>query len=526
MGTESDSAETEFERVDLDSQPLTAKRLEGLRELFPEVFTECRVDFDALRLSLGEMIDSGTEHFGLTWPGKAEAARSIQQPSVATLEPMREESLNWDETENLIIEGDNLETLKLLQRSYHSRIKLIYMDPPYNTGNEFVYKDNYKEGLNAYLQFTNQADEEGNKLVSNPTTSGRYHSDWLTMIYPRLLLARNLLRDDGFIFISIGQEEVANLSLLVREVFGRENFLGLVTRVTKTGSNKGTFFAPSVDYLVVAARSVGNADCFSVAPAGDYEDKYKETDEDNRKYLRHSLYHAGLDPMRGCTNQRYWVKCPDGSLCIPPGETFPPENKELSKVSPQSRADKVWRWSDARYQKEHSELVFREANGVSKLVTPEGKNSKWNVFTKQYLSDRLEKGFVPRDFLTGHENTLGTKELKELGLKEDFDFPKPTSLIQWCIELACEEGVVLDIFAGSGTTGDAVLKANSEDGNDRSYIAIQLPEPTKNTSFNNITEITRQRMRLAADRIMKNSPELALNGGGGQEQILDFVASV
>ena len=213
------------ERMTLESANVTDERLDALRSVFPEVFREGKVDFDALKRSLGENVDSGPERFGLTWPGKAVCARVIQTPSVGTLLPMKEESVDWDTTQNVIIEGENLEVLKLLQKAYYGKVKLIYIDPPYNTGKEFVYPDNFKEGLADYLKFSGQVDGEGLKVSTNTDTNGRYHSKWLSMMYPRLFLARNLLSQSGSLLVSIDDHEVHNCRELLNEVFGEENFV-------------------------------------------------------------------------------------------------------------------------------------------------------------------------------------------------------------------------------------------------------------------------------------------------------------
>ena len=332
-----------LERVELASQSPIDERLLALNEAFPEASREGRIDVEALRRSLGDWVDPGPERFGLTWPGKAECMRVIQEPSIGTLRPMPEESVDWDTTQNVIIEGDNLEVLKLMQKAYYGKIKVIYVDPPYNTGQELIYPDNYKEGLRSYLRYSGQTDEQGLKLTANTETSGRYHSRWLSMVYPRLFLARNLLREDGLLFVSIGAQEIANLSAVIIELFGEENLLGVVTRVAKTTSNKGTYFAPSIDYVIVAARDADAVDGFAVQPGETYEKGFKGEDPDGRRYKEVGLYQASLDPMRGCTNQRHWIECPDGSLCIPPGPSLPESRLEGGKTPPKSREDKVWR---------------------------------------------------------------------------------------------------------------------------------------------------------------------------------------
>lgn len=246
---------SEIKKLDLRSMDIIREQKEKLRQLFPEVFTENKIDFEKLKLALGEAIEVGKERYGMTWPGKADCFKVIQSSSIGTLKPCREESVNFDTTENLFIEGDNLEVLKLLQKSYYGKVKMIYIDPPYNTGNDFIYPDDYKENLTAYLQYTGQVDAEGKRFSTNTDTEGRFHSKWMNMMYPRLFLAKNLLRDDGVIFISIGQTEISNLLSLCNEIFGEENKIGIITRLMKKGGSKGRYFllTQSIFWCIVGA---------------------------------------------------------------------------------------------------------------------------------------------------------------------------------------------------------------------------------------------------------------------------------
>ncbi len=258
------TTDTQPEPFDLRSEDIAAERRAELLRLFPEARTEDgMIDWERLRDALGEIIDPGRERYGMTWPGKAGCFKAIQQPSLGTLLPDREKSVDFDTTENLIIEGDNLEVLKLLQKSYLGKVKMIYIDPPYNTGNDFIYPDDYAESLRTYLEYTGQVDSEGRRFSTNTEAEGRFHSKWLNMMYPRLYLARNLLRDDGVIAISIGETELENLIDLCNEVFGEENRLTICSRVVKTGGQKGVFFSPSIDYIVIVAKSIDALDPFS-----------------------------------------------------------------------------------------------------------------------------------------------------------------------------------------------------------------------------------------------------------------------
>jgi adenine-specific DNA-methyltransferase len=272
---------TEMEKLDLRSMSITDQQKAKLKELFPEVFTEGdKIDFDRLRLTLGESVDVGKERYGMNWPGKADCFKAIQQPSVATLLPVRNESVNFDETENVFIEGDNLEVLKLLQKSYFGKIKMIYIDPPYNTGNDFIYPDDYTESLQTYLQYTGQVDSEGKKFSTNTEADGRFHSKWLNMMYPRLFLARNLLREDGVIFISVDDAEADNLRKLCNEVFGEENFLAqLVVLTNPKGRVMDRHFSRTHDYVLAYSRMFLETELSLPKSDEEVEEDYPEADE-------------------------------------------------------------------------------------------------------------------------------------------------------------------------------------------------------------------------------------------------------
>jgi adenine-specific DNA-methyltransferase len=507
------------------STDLVAENIARLKALFPELVTEgpdgAAVNVDVLKALVGDKtVTDCDEKYGLNWHGKRRARQLALTPSTGTLRPCPEDSVDWDTTQNLMIEGDNLEVLKLLQKSYAGKVKLIYIDPPYNTGKDFVYPDDFQDNIRNYLELTGQV-EGGRKISSNTEASGRFHTDWLNMMYPRLKLARNLLREDGVIVVSTGDHELKHIQIACNEIFGEENLLGCAVRIAKKTSNKGTYFAPSKDYLVVYARSPE-----SIAPFMDnvdetYASRFKDQDERGH-YATVGLYQAALDPMRGCTNQRYWIECPDGSLVIPPGDTFPPEKKDGSNVAPKSRNDRVWRWTYESYFAKKKMLVFKRTPN-SPLVGTDGSRSAWNVYTKYYLEDRLKDGIRPRDYLDDLTNDLGTSALKTLGLDECFDFPKPPELIQrlatW---LSDDDGIYVDFFAGSGTTGHAVMAQNAADGGNRRYILVQLPEPLdpenkdqktaadfcdKLGKPRTIAELTKERLRRAGKKIKEEHPD-------------------
>jgi len=505
-----------IKKQELTSMNITEEQLRKLKELFPEAFTEgLKVDWDKLRLTLGQSIDVGKERYGMNWPGKADCFKIIQQPSIATLIPARDESVDFDTTENLFIEGDNLEVLKLLQKSYLGKIKFMYFDPPYNTGNDFIYPDNYTESLETYLEYTGQVDPDGKKFGTNMDTDGRFHSKWMNMMYPRIFLSKNLMTNDGVIFISIGSDELVNLIKICDEIFGSENFIEIIPRVVKSTSFKGNFFSPSLDYLVCYAKDKLLVNAFT---EGVIEAQFPkiETEGDRKgEFYRDdtAFYLSSLDITRGSYSQRYWVDCPDGSKAIPPGKKFPPEKGVAG--------DGVWRWGPDTYEKQKHLLVFKESTR-SPLLDENGKPSKYNIYTKSYLKDREEKGKLPRNyFIDNLQNRKGTSLLKEMNIP--FSFPKPIELISWLLSISgVNDGdIVLDIFAGSGTTGHAVLDFNRENKKDIKFICVQIPEPTQQDSealslgFKTIADICSARLKKS---LLHYSKE---NGGNDQNSLFN-----
>lgn len=476
-----------------------------LKELFPEVFTEgLKIDFDQLKRTLGEMVDGGKERFGMNWAGKADCFKTIQQPSVATLVPAPDESIDFDTTENVFIEGDNLEVLKLLQKSYLGKIKMIYIDPPYNTGNDFIYPDNYSENLDTYLEYTGQIDGEGRKFSTNVDTDGRFHSKWMNMMYPRLFLAKNLLKADGVIFISIGSDELSNLIDIANEVFGEENRVGICVRQAKTGGNTGKFFTPNVEYILVYVRDIFSVNGFTVEMDEElikkvYTQIETEGARKGEKYRTMGLYQASLKDLR--PNQKYFIQCPDGSMVLPPCTI----QDEIMRTG-----DGRWRWTKPKFMEElaKNNVIFKETNnGI--LVDSNGNKSKWNIYTKIWLNDRQDEGQVPNDLILKFENRHSSKELQELGIP--FDFAKPVELIGYLLKIAGiqNDDIVLDFFAGSATTAHAIMSLNKEreDSSNCKYICVQLPEPTDekseafNAGYKTIAEISKERIRRAAAKI-------------------------
>lgn len=511
-----------MDKMKFETPDVAQMNVEKIAALFPNCVTESKgadgklkkaVNFEALKQMLGSDVAEGDESYEFTWVGKRDAMVEAAKPIRKTLRPCVEESKNFDTTENLYIEGDNLEALKLLQEGYLGKVKMIYIDPPYNTGNDFIYKDDFRMDSAKYAEESGAVDDEGNRMVQNSDSNGRFHSDWCSMIYSRLLLARNLLTDDGVIFISIGQDEIHNLTKICDDSFGAENRISIVSRVMKSGGAKGQFFSPNMEYILIYAREIGKTGNFRQPIPEEIINKLYtsyETDGPRKgeRYRPFGLYQSSLDPMRGCTNQRYYIKAPDGELLIPPGNVMPKENVDGAMVIPKTAEDKVWRWSQERYLQEVNKgnIVFKKSDGV--LINSEGKPAKWNVYTKIWLSDREEEGMVPVDLINKWENRQSTKELTELGIP--FDFAKPVDLLKYLMQIVDEnrESIILDFFSGSATTAHAVMQLNAEDSGHRKFIMVQLPEKCDENSeaakagYKTICEIGKERIRRAGDKIL------------------------
>ena len=501
-----------LEKVSGQSMDVVADNIAMLKELFPEILTENKIDFDALRSLLGEAVETEEERYSFNWHGKSDARLIAQAPSAATLRPSKGDSQDWERSKNLFIEGDNLEVLKLLQKSYHNKVKMIYIDPPYNTGRDFVYKDNFSNNLKNYLDLTGQS-SDGKKLTSNPEASGRFHTDWLNMIYPRLKLARNLLREDGVIFISIGENELSNLVGVCNQIFGEDAALGLACRVAKKSNNKGDHWSPNFDYIVTYAKNKSVCSPFSGgANIKAYDQIETEGDRKGERYQLVRLYMSTIENRN--PDQRFWIECPDGSFVIPPGETFPPERPKLG--------DGIWRWSRKKFEAEKDRIVIKSVKS-SNLVDKNNQPAKWNVFTKTYLKDVLENATSkPNNLVENFINQIASHEMTALGVP--FDYPKPTGLVKHLSEICqCKENdIVMDFFAGSGTTGHAVSLFNAQYGSSLNYILVQLPEVLDSEDANqklavefckslnkplNIAELTKERLRRAVKKIKEQNPD-------------------
>jgi adenine-specific DNA-methyltransferase len=495
----------------LASMDISAEKREQLKALMPEAFSEDKLDIEQLKRIIGEWVEPGKERFGLSWPGKAECMKIIQQPSVATLKPARDESVNFDNTENLFIEGDNLEVLKLLQKSYFGKVKMIYIDPPYNTGKEFIYPDKYAETLDTYLAYTGQVDDEGRKFATNTDANGRKHSNWLNMMYSRLYLAKNLLREDGVIFISIDDNELHHLRMLCDQILGEENFAGVFPWRSRTAKADVPFgVSVDVEWVICYGKRnfiAGRAGERNYYKSDDYEDRWRLSDltTNKTKDERPNSYFTMINPKNGdeypASETRTWSVTTDtfqdyydkGKIVFPGDYDFLNIKKPAFRV----------------FESEDKQKA------LEKYGTEEVKMS---------VSTYLPEKDVGR---TEH----GSKEIRELFGAQVFSYPKPTGLIKFFIEnISDPEAVIMDFFAGSGTTADAVMQVNAQDGGKRKFILVQLPEALdlKSTEQKtaaeyckangiplNISALSQERIRRAAKKIAeKQDKELDLNGNG------------
>lgn len=508
------------------------RNIELIGKLFPNAITEVKrngkvehaIDFDVLRQELSDSIVEGREErYQFTWPDKKKAMLAANAPITATLRPVVTDSVGKDGTpggfdsENLYIEGDNLEVLKLLQETYLGKVKMIYIDPPYNTGNDFVYNDEFGMRGEEWNATSGNYDEEGNQIVGrlelNTESNGRFHTDWLNMIYPRLRISKDLLADDGIIFISIGEDEVDNLHKIANEIFGEQNEITIFSRVMKSGGAKGQFYTPNIDYVLVYAKNISNAEFFRSDFSDEQIDRfYNRTETSGKrtgeKYGIERLYKASLDAR---PNQRYYIECPDGEFVIPPGVHFPDCCVEGEKVIPTSE-DHVWKWTYDRYksEKEAGNIVFIKSDQTS-LVTATNTQATWNIYNKLWLNEQKEKGIVPGNFIAGFENRQSAAEMKKLDIP--FDYAKPVRLLIYLIKLCTKKKdcTILDFFSGSATTAHAVMKLNAEDGGHRKFIMVQLPEKTDEKSeaykagYKNICEIGKERIRRAGRKIKEDA---------------------
>ncbi|PML28911.1 DNA methylase N-4 [Vibrio breoganii] len=455
------------------SANIIKQNIEVLKALFPEAVDEGQIDFETLKSLLGESVSSSTERFTFSWNGKAQAKLLASTPSSSTLRPLFSIS-EQDESQNLFIEGDNLEVLKCLQKSYHKMVNVIFIDPPYNTGKDFIYPDNFSDTLNNYKKLTQQLDSTGKATSTNKETSGRYHSDWLSMMYPRLKLARNLLTDDGAIFISIDDTEVANLRKLCDEIFGEDNFVNNVIWQKKyTRANDAQWFSDNHDHILVYAKSKKDFNLNLLPRNEDQLSAYKNPDDHSKGRWKATPLHA----KSGTNTNPYTFS--NGITWQPPKGTYRRFNDESMKQMDQG--NEIWFGEKGDQTPSRKSFLCDVKSGVTAVTI-------W-----------------PYDEV-GH-NHEANNELKELGLGGIFNNPKPTRLIERIVTLAERDSnsIILDFFAGSGTTAHAVLKKNKEDGGNRKFILVQLPEVVDEKStayqsgYEHISDFTVARISKVCD---------------------------
>ena len=486
-----------MDKINKETSSIINENQKWLQEKFPSCFVEGKLDFDKLKELTSEFTDNRNEKFTFSWAGRADSIKNIQTPTHGTLIPQKDESINFDDTENIFIEGENLEVLKLLQKSYTGKVKMIYIDPPYNTGKDFIYKDDFKSNLESYLSQTGQS-KEGVKLTSNPESSGRFHSNWISFMYPRLFLARELLKDDGVIFVSIDDGEINNLRNIMNEIFGEENFVAtIIWQKNYSPRNDTKYFSDMHDYIICYAKQK-NTD----TNEGWKRNLLPRTEEQNLRYTNRDNDKRGVWKAENFTVKTYSAAY-DYSITTPSGKIVKP---------PKGRC---WRSSKETFEKlvQENRIWFGEKG--------EGIPAK-----KSFLSD-VQQGRVPVTLWLRDEvgdNQEASKELKTLFDIPPFDTPKPTRLIRKIIELSTnpnENDIILDFFAGSGTTSNSTLSKNFEDKGNRKFILIQLPEKIDDerikNDFDTIANVCKERIRRVIKNIQKENKQQKLNSKQNQD---------
>ena len=480
------SEKSNVQKMSGKSLDVRKESIANLLQLFPAAAAEGgkKIDFDKLRTLLSDDIDDRPERFDFTWNGKRQAMVVANEPSSATLLPRRDKSVDWDNTRNLFIEGDNLEVLKLLQKTYANRVRVIYIDPPYNTGKDFVYHDDFSNEMGNYLKQTGQIDNDGNRMTTNTDTNGRFHSDWLNMMYPRLRLARTLLDEQGVIFISIDDNEQENLKKVCNEIFGEQNFLAqVIWKRAFAPINLKKNFSTSHDYILVYGKNSSILQTNGIARSNEADDRYQNPDNDPRGVWQSDNLSVGPAVVANI----YPITTPSGRVVEPP-------------------AGRSWRLSRQAFRErlQDNRIWFGpDGNGVPRM--------------KRFLSELRKTGITPMtvwSYEEGGHSQSATKDLQKLmGGKKYFDYPKPVALIQRCIQLYTDsDSIVMDFFAGSGTTAQAVMQQNIDDSGNRQFIMVQLPEETDTKSeaykdgYKTICDLSEERIRRAADKFRADYP--------------------
>lgn len=484
-----------------------------LREKLPEVFSEGKIDVKQLRATLGEEVLADAERYGLNWAGKTDCFRTIQETTTSTLKPVRDESVDFDNTENLFIEGDNLEVLKVLQKSYYGKVKMIYIDPPYNTGNDFIYNDKFSRNKREYLEEVGAIDKEGNVVnaglyTQNTKDSGHFHSDWLNMMYPRLFLAKNLLRQDGVIFVSIDDNEIHNLRTAMNEIFGEENFVAQLTVLCNPkGRSQDKYFATNHEYMLCYSKTQLPKGYFAIEKdANQIADEYPEEDEGG-KYRLLELRNTHREFGKHNRPNLYYPFFVDPST----GDIDLKKTLESVAVYPdwEDGFNGCWAWGKEKSGNE-SEFLF------AKKV-----NEQWKIYRKAYASgaEKMLKSILNNKAYYTEKGQAVFNDLFETKTKL-FPSPKSVELIKLVLKTVTEkDDIIVDFFAGSGSTAHATMQLNVEDGGDRKYICVQLPEKCKpeteaaKAGYTTITEIAKERIRRAGRKIQTENPDNSLDIG-------------
>lgn len=497
------------------------RNIELIGKLFPNAITEVKrdgkvehaIDFDVLRQELSDSIVEGREErYQFTWPDKKKAMLAANAPITATLRPVVADSVGKDGTpggfdsENLYIEGDNLEVLKLLQETYLGKVKMIYIDPPYNTGKDFVYEDDFAQSTEDYMGNSGQYDEEGNRMVTNTESNGRFHTDWLNMIYPRLKLAKDLLAEDGVVFISIDENESSNINKLCEDIFGLDNRVGIVANVNNPkGRSDDKYVATAHEYIIVYAKNINSVNWNGFEPTDEIVKRYNKIDKNGKKYREIDLRKTGENDLReDRPNLFYYFYYNEVS-----GEFYPSREDIIPEgflqIKPQREDGKEgnWRWGIETSSKQISQLVPK--------FMPTRKI--WGIMQKDYLEGRALVKPTSAWTFKDVNSERGTEEFINLGFnKRTFPKPKPIGTVKRCLKLCAEEDeLVLDFFSGSATTAHAVMQLNAEDGGHRKFIMVQLPEKTDEKSeaykagYKNICEIGKERIRRAGRKIKEDA---------------------
>lgn len=485
------------EKVNTQSKDIFVQELDKFSKIFPQFVSEGKVDFDALKkfLESKDSLADEKDKYTFSWAGKDESFKTISRPSYATLNPKPDESVDFDNTKNLFIEGDNLEVLKLLQTHYHGKIKMIYIDPPYNTGNDFIYKDNFKEGKSDYFERIG-ATKDGIKLETNSDAHGRYHSQWLSMMYPRLFLAKQLLTDDGVIFISIDDNEQHHLKMLMNEIFSEENFVSqFVVQTNPRGRSLDRYVAKTFEYVICYAKVYGSDCLFSIPKSEKALKEYNKVDKNGKYRLLELRNRNPVFNRENRPNLYYpiYIEPKTGDVSLEKSEQFNAEALPLNSKN----EDGCWTWGVDKVRNEKGVLFGKKVSTGS-----------WRVYRKDYIpkagATTKEKSLWLENNIN-HEN--GKEEIGKLfetsGNKVPFDFPKSVELIKKCARIATKkEGVVLDFFAGSATTGHAVMDLNKQDNGKRKFILVQIPEAVdeKSEAHKTIADIGKDRLRKAIEK--------------------------